>query len=82
MFGEPLPWTKLSIIKKKINGSNVTFLTPDYAKFNKGIVTDQENEETNGVSAMSLSDMTSIQYRIKGGKNITCSAAFMSNKWT
>ena len=28
--------------------------------FNKGIVTDQENEETNGVSAMSLSDMTEI----------------------
>tara|TARA_B100001113_G_C20650282_1_gene423181 strand:- start:75 stop:497 length:423 start_codon:yes stop_codon:yes gene_type:complete len=46
--------------KKKINGSNVTFLTPDYMKFNKGIVTDQENEETNGVSAMSLSDMTEI----------------------
>ena len=46
--------------KKNINGSNVTFLTPDYAKFNKGIVTDQENDETNGVSAMSLSDMTNI----------------------
>ena len=46
--------------KKNINGSNVTFLTPDYAKFNKGIVTDQENKETNGVSAMSLSDMTNI----------------------
>ena len=29
-------------------------------KFNKGVVTDQENEETNGVSAMSLSDMTNI----------------------
>ena len=28
--------------------------------FNKGIVTDQENISTNGVSAMSLSDMTDI----------------------
>ena len=37
-----------------------TFLTPDYMTFNKGIVTDQENEETTGVSAMSLSDMTEI----------------------
>ena len=35
-------------------------LTPDYVRFNKGIVLDQENEQTSGVSAMSLSDMTSI----------------------
>ena len=35
-------------------------LTPDYMTFNKGIVTDQENVETTGVSAMSLSDMTNI----------------------
>ena len=35
-------------------------LTPDYMTFNKGIVLDQENEETSGVSAMSLSDMTNI----------------------
>ena len=35
-------------------------LTPDYMTFNKGIVLDQENDETTGVSAMSLSDMTDI----------------------
>ena len=28
--------------------------------FNKGVVLDQENDETTGVSAMSLSDMTNI----------------------
>ena len=46
--------------KKNIDDSNVHSLTPDYMKFNKGIVLDQENEETSGVSAMSLSDMTNI----------------------
>ena len=46
--------------KKNIDESNVHSLTPDYMTFNKGVVTDQENEETSGVSAMSLSDMTNI----------------------
>tara|TARA_B100000287_G_scaffold25698_1_gene24819 strand:+ start:1364 stop:2350 length:987 start_codon:yes stop_codon:yes gene_type:complete len=46
--------------KKNINDSNVYSITPDYMTFNKGIVTDQENEKTAGVSAMSLSDMTDI----------------------
>ena len=46
--------------KKYFNESNVHSLTPDYMSFNKGIVTDQENISTNGVSAMSLSDMTDI----------------------
>ena len=46
--------------KKNINDSNVYSITPDYMTFNKGIVTDQENEKTTGVSAMSLSDMTDI----------------------
>ncbi len=46
--------------KKNINDSNVYSITPDYMTFNKGIVTDQENEKTTGVSAMSLSDMTNI----------------------
>ncbi|MBD1153283.1 hypothetical protein IDG80_01420 [Pelagibacterales bacterium SAG-MED24] len=46
--------------KKNINEENVHSLTPDYKTFNKGIVTDQENDETTGVSAMSLSDMTNI----------------------
>jgi len=46
--------------KKNIDDSNVHSLTPDYMKFNKGIVLDQVNEETSGVSAMSLSDMTDI----------------------
>ena len=46
--------------KKIMNESNVHSLTPDYMTFNKGIVTDQENEKTTGVSAMSLSDMTEI----------------------
>ena len=35
-------------------------LTPDYMTFNKGIILDQENDATTGVSAMSLSDMTNI----------------------
>ena len=46
--------------KSNINESNIHSLTPDYRTFNKGIVTDQENESTTGVSAMSLSDMTNI----------------------
>ena len=46
--------------KKNVNESNIHSLTPDYMTFNKGVVTDQENEETSGVSAMSLSDMTNI----------------------
>jgi hypothetical protein len=35
-------------------------LTPDYMTFNRGIILDQENEESTGVSAMSISDMTNI----------------------
>ncbi len=43
-----------------MNDSNVHSLTPDYMTFNKGMIYDQENDETSGVSAMSLSDMTNI----------------------
>ena len=46
--------------KKNMDESNIHSLTPDYMTFNKGIVTDQDNEQTTGVSAMSLSDMTNI----------------------
>jgi predicted transcriptional regulator len=52
--------------KKNISDSNLHsmeeqfHLTPDYMTFNKGIVLDQENDQTTGVSAMSLSDMTNI----------------------
>ncbi|MDC0517502.1 DeoR family transcriptional regulator, partial [Candidatus Pelagibacter sp.] len=46
--------------KNSINITNIHSLSPDYKTFNKGIVTDQENEKTSGVSAMSLSDMTNI----------------------
>ena len=52
--------------KKNISDSNLHsmeeqfHLTPDYMTFNKGVVLDQENDETTGVSAMSLSDMTNI----------------------
>jgi DNA-binding transcriptional regulator YhcF (GntR family) len=46
--------------KKNMNKTNMHSLTPDYITFNKGIVLDQENDETTGVSAMSLSDMTNI----------------------
>jgi DNA-binding transcriptional regulator YhcF (GntR family) len=46
--------------KNNVNTENVHSLTPDYMTFNKGIVTDQEDENTTGVSAMSLSDMTNI----------------------
>ena len=46
--------------KKSISESNIQSLTPDYMTFNKGVVLDQEDESTSGVSAMSLSDMTHI----------------------
>ncbi|MDC0533411.1 hypothetical protein OAO09_01455 [Candidatus Pelagibacter sp.] len=46
--------------KKTMNEANMLSLTPDYMTFNKGVVLDQENDETTGVSAMSLSDMTNI----------------------
>mgnify|MGYP005993507981 CR=1 FL=1 len=47
--------------KKSISDSNVHSLTPDYMTFNKGVVLDQEEDESSsGVSAMSLSDMTHI----------------------
>jgi hypothetical protein len=46
--------------KKDMTKTNVRSLTPDYMTFNKGVVLDQDNDETSGVSAMSLSDMTSI----------------------
>ena len=46
--------------KKNINVTNVHSLTPDYMAFNKGVVSDQENTTSSGVSAMSLSDMTNI----------------------
>ena len=46
--------------KKSISDSNVYSLTPDYMTFNKGVVLDQEDESSSGVSAMSLSDMTHI----------------------
>ena len=43
-----------------MNEANIHSLTPDYMTFNKGIILDQENDATTGVSAMSLSDMTNI----------------------
>ena len=46
--------------KKTMNNSNILSLTPDYMTFNRAIVLDQENDESTGVSAMSLSDMTKI----------------------
>lgn len=46
--------------KKKINKSNIYSLTPDYMTFNKGVIFDNEDEKTAGISAMSLSDMTNI----------------------
>jgi len=46
--------------KKQMSETNIHSLTPDYMTFNKGIVTDQENDKSTGVSAMSLSDMTKI----------------------
>ena len=45
--------------KKNISQTNIHSLRPDYLTFNKGMV-DEEGALT-GVSAMSLSDMTSIQ---------------------
>ncbi len=45
--------------KKNINGSNILSLTPDYMTFNRGVINKQESYTT-GVSAMSLSDMTTI----------------------
>ena len=44
--------------KKKMNKSNIHSITPDYMTFNKALVEDEG--ATSGVSAMSLSDMTSI----------------------
>ena len=46
--------------KKNVNETNVHSLIPDYTAFNKGVVSDQENTTSSGVSAMSLSDMTDI----------------------
>jgi hypothetical protein len=46
--------------KNNINKTNIHSLTPDYITFNKALVSDQEDANTNGVSAMSLSDMTNI----------------------
>ena len=46
--------------KQSISESNIQSLTPDYMTFNKGVVLDQEDTSTSGVSAMSLSDMTHI----------------------
>ena len=46
--------------KKNMNVTNVHSLTPDYMTFNRGVVSDQEDTLTTGVSAMSLSDMTNI----------------------
>ena len=44
--------------KKQINRQSDNFLTPDYIKFNKGVI--EEEGSTTGISAMSLSDMTNI----------------------
>jgi hypothetical protein len=46
--------------KKNMNEANIDSLTPDYMTFNRGVVLDQDNDGTTGVSAMSLSDMTNI----------------------
>ena len=47
--------------KQSISDSNIHSLTQDYMTFNKGVVLDQEEDESSsGVSAMSLSDMTHI----------------------
>ena len=46
--------------KQSISESNIQSLTPDYMTFTKGVVLDQEDEGSSGVSAMSLSDMTHI----------------------
>ncbi len=44
--------------KKNINKTKHLSLTPDYLKFNKGVI--KEEGAVTGISAMSLSDMTSI----------------------
>jgi DNA-binding transcriptional regulator GbsR (MarR family) len=44
--------------KKKINDSNIHTLVPDYLSFNKNILSN--SKVSNGVSAMSISDMTNI----------------------
>ena len=44
--------------KKKFNGSNIHTLAPDYMSFNKSVI-GGEGRST-GLSAMSISDMTSI----------------------
>ena len=44
--------------KKQINRQSDNSLTPDYIKFNKGVI--EEEGSTTGISAMSLSDMTNI----------------------
>lgn len=44
--------------KKKLNNSNFEDLKMNYMKFNKGIISNEGS--TNGVSAMSISDMTNI----------------------
>jgi hypothetical protein len=46
--------------KNSVDTSNIHSLTPDYMTFNKALVVDQQDASTNGVSAMSLSDMTNI----------------------
>jgi predicted transcriptional regulator len=46
--------------KNRTNKTSNHSLTPDYMTFNRGIVLDQEYENSAGVSAMSLSDMTNI----------------------
>ena len=46
--------------KNSVDASNIHSLIPDYMTFNKALVIDQEDENTTGVSAMSLSDMTDI----------------------
>ena len=45
---------------KNVDVDNVHNLTSDYMTFNKGIVLEQEDGLSTGVSAMSLSDMTKI----------------------
>ena len=44
--------------KKKINDPNIHTLVPDYLSFNKNILSN--SKVSNGVSAMSISDMTNI----------------------
>tara|TARA_Y100001949_G_C15909188_1_gene296079 strand:- start:501 stop:917 length:417 start_codon:yes stop_codon:yes gene_type:complete len=44
--------------KKFLESSNIKSLTPDYENFNKGVIEGQGKDS--GVSAMSISDMTTI----------------------